>query len=99
MITQCTSVKDAKHNHEGNGGEGEDIGNGDQFVTDEAIAKVMALGFDHHQAVDAIIKAKGDVGEASMMLSCDQVTYCSHSDVVVMVIAMILHSKMTMMIL
>lgn len=46
----------------------------------------MALGFDHQQTVHAIIKAKGDVGEASMMLSCDQVTYCSHGDVVVMVI-------------
>ena len=51
--------------------------NGDvsQVVTDEAIARVMALGFDHQQAVDAIIKAKGDVGEASMMLSCDQVIH------------------------
>ena len=88
MVTWCTTVKDAKHSHEGNGGEGEDISNGNQFVTDEAIAKVMALGFDHQQAVNAIIKAKGDIGEASMMLSCDQVTYCSHGDVVVMVIAM-----------
>jgi len=45
----------------------------DNVVTDEAIAKVMALGFDHQQAVDAIMKAEGDVGVASMMLSCDQV--------------------------
>lgn len=49
--------------------------NADQMmVTDEAIARVMALGFDHQQAVAAIIKAKGDVGEASMILSCVQVT-------------------------
>ena len=66
-------VKDAQHSqNKRDGGNTEDF-NADQFVTDEAIARVMALGFDHQEALEAIIKAKGDVGEASMMLSCDQV--------------------------
>lgn len=80
MITWYTTVTDAKHNH-GEGSRDQDMSTNDSdyVVTDEAIAKVMALGFNHPQAVDAIIKAKGDVGEASMMLSCDQVIWY-HND-------------------
>lgn len=65
-----TIVNDAP---QGTGGGEKDDYDEEDIVSDEAIAKVMALGFDHHQAVKAIIKAKGDVGVASMMLSCDQV--------------------------
>lgn len=68
-------ISDAKDSCKEGVAEGKDnIGDDgiNQVVTDEAIARVMALGFDHQQAVGAIIKAKGDVGEASMMLSCDQ---------------------------
>jgi len=42
-------------------------------VLDEAIARVMALGFEHQQALEALLKTNGDVGKASMMLSGTQV--------------------------
>lgn len=81
MVTWCAFiVSDAKDSCKEGVAEGKDnIGDDgiNQVVTDEAIARVMALGFDHQQAVGAIIKAKGDVGEASMMLSCDQVINCN----------------------
>jgi len=41
---------------------------------DEAIARVMALGFEHQQALEALLKANGDVGKASMILSGAQVS-------------------------
>ncbi|XP_065910990.1 protein mono-ADP-ribosyltransferase PARP6-like [Dysidea avara] len=41
-------------------------------VLDEAIARVMALGFEHQQTLEALLKTNGDVGKASMMLSGTQ---------------------------
>jgi len=43
-------------------------------VLDEAIARVMALGFEHQQALEALLKTNGDVGKASMMLSGTEVS-------------------------
>ena len=43
-------------------------------VLDEAIARVMALGFEHQQTLEALLKTNGDVGKASMMLSGTQVS-------------------------